>query len=49
MTSADFIRKILAGKLKARKVVVGFNHHFGYNSEGDYDYLYELGSILILM
>ncbi len=43
MTSADFIRKILAGKLGARKVVVGFNHHFGHNREGDYEYLYELG------
>lgn len=43
MSSADFIRKILAGKLKARKVVVGFNHHFGHNREGDYEYLYELG------
>ena len=43
MTSADFIRKVLVGKLKARKVVVGFNHHFGHNREGDYEYLYELG------
>jgi FAD synthase len=22
---------------------VGFNHHFGHNREGDYDYLHELG------
>ena len=43
MSSADFIRKVLAGKLKARKVVVGFNHHFGHNREGDYDHLYTLG------
>ena len=43
MSSADFIRKILVGKLRARKVVVGFNHHFGHNREGDYEYLYELG------
>ncbi len=43
MTSADFIRKILVGKLKASKIVVGFNHHFGHNREGDYEYLYELG------
>ena len=43
ISSADFIRKILVGKLKAKKVVVGFNHHFGYNREGDYEYLYELG------
>ena len=43
MSSADFIRKILAGTLKAKKIVVGFNHHFGHNREGDYEYLYELG------
>ncbi len=42
-TSADFIRKVLVGKLEARKVVIGFNHHFGHNREGDYEYLYELG------
>jgi riboflavin kinase / FMN adenylyltransferase len=43
ISSADFIRKILVGKLKAKKVVVGFNHHFGHNREGDYEYLHELG------
>ncbi len=43
MTSADFIRNVLVGKLRARKVVVGFNHHFGHNREGDYEYLFELG------
>jgi riboflavin kinase / FMN adenylyltransferase len=43
MSSADFIRKVLVGKLKARKVVVGFNHHFGHNREGDFQYLHELG------
>jgi riboflavin kinase/FMN adenylyltransferase len=39
----DFIRKILVGKLHASCIVVGFNHHFGHNREGDYDYLHELG------
>lgn len=43
MSSVDFIRKILVAKLHARCVVVGFNHHFGHNREGDYDYLHELG------
>lgn len=42
-SSVDFIRKILVGKLNAACVVVGFNHHFGHNREGNYDYLYELG------
>jgi riboflavin kinase / FMN adenylyltransferase len=42
-TSVDFVRKILIGKLNAKRVVVGFNHHFGHNREGDYEYLLELG------
>lgn len=43
ISSIDFIRNILVGKLNASKVVIGFNHHFGHNREGNFDYLYELG------
>lgn len=43
ISSIDFIRNILVAKLGARKVVIGFNHHFGHNREGNFDYLYELG------
>ena len=43
MSSIDFIRKILVGKLHSAKVVVGFNHHFGHNQEGNYEALYQLG------
>lgn len=43
ISSIDFIRNILVAKLKASKVVIGFNHHFGHNREGNFDYLYELG------
>jgi riboflavin kinase / FMN adenylyltransferase len=42
-TSVDFIRQVLVAKLHASCIVVGFNHHFGHNREGDYDYLHELG------
>jgi len=42
-SSVDFIRKILVEKLNVSCVVVGFNHHFGHNREGNFDYLYELG------
>lgn len=34
--SEDFVANYLYNKLKARTVVVGFNHHFGFNKEGDY-------------
>jgi len=42
-TSVDFIKNILLNKLHARKIVIGFNHHFGHNREGDYDKLRALG------
>ena len=41
-TSQEFVEGILLGKLHAKIIIVGFNHHFGHNREGDYSYLYEL-------
>ena len=41
ITSEEFVRDILHGKLKARVVVAGFNHHFGFNKEGDYRQLWQ--------
>ena len=43
LSSFDFIRKILVGKLHARTIVVGFNHHFGHNHEGGFEELFALG------
>jgi riboflavin kinase / FMN adenylyltransferase len=42
ISSNDFIEKILVGILKARIVVVGYNHQFGHRREGDFEYLYKL-------
>jgi riboflavin kinase / FMN adenylyltransferase len=41
-TSEQFIRDYLHGFLKAKVVVVGFNHHFGFNQEGDYKQLWAM-------
>jgi len=41
-TSNEFVEDILLAKLHAKIIIVGFNHHFGHNREGDYSYLYEL-------
>lgn len=41
-TSEQFIRDYLHGILKAKVVVAGFNHHFGFNQEGDYRQLWAL-------
>lgn len=40
MTSEQFVRDFLYGMLHAKVVVVGFNHHFGFNKEGDYKQLW---------
>jgi len=45
-SSIDYARKILHQKLKAKVVVVGFNHNFGHNREGNYQMLFELGQAL---
>jgi len=40
ITSEEFVRNLLCGKLNAKVIVVGFNHHFGFNKEGDYKQLW---------
>lgn len=40
ITSEQFVRDYLHGMLHAQVVVVGFNHHFGFNKEGDYKQLW---------
>lgn len=40
VTSEQFVRDYLCGILHAKVVVVGFNHHFGFNKEGDYKQLW---------
>ena len=41
ITGEEFVRDILCGILGARVIVVGHNHHFGFNQEGDYRTLWE--------
>lgn len=40
VTSEQFVSEYLHGILKSRVIVVGFNHHFGFNQEGDYKHLW---------
>jgi riboflavin kinase/FMN adenylyltransferase len=40
ITSEQFVRDYLCGILNAKVIVVGFNHHFGFNKEGDYKHLW---------
>lgn len=41
ITSEEFVRDIICGVLKARVIVAGHNHHFGFNQQGDYRRLWE--------
>ena len=39
LSSVDFIRNILVDKIGTRKLVIGYDHHFGKNREGSFDQL----------
>ncbi|MFP4489152.1 MAG: hypothetical protein ACLFN1_07595 [Bacteroidales bacterium] len=39
ISGQEFIEKYVCASLKPKVIVVGFNHHFGHNKEGDYGYL----------
>ncbi|REE01279.1 bifunctional riboflavin kinase/FAD synthetase [Marinoscillum furvescens] len=39
LTSDEFVRKIVVGKLNTKKLVIGYDHRFGKNREGGFEYL----------
>lgn len=39
LTSEHFIRQILIEKINTRKLVIGYDHHFGRNREGSFEHL----------
>jgi riboflavin kinase/FMN adenylyltransferase len=39
MSSADFIQNIIINKLNTKKLVIGYDHRFGKNREGSFEYL----------
>ena len=41
--ASDFIRDYLVHKLQVKMLVVGYDHHFGKNREGNYDQLFKQG------
>lgn len=45
LTARDFVRKILIDQLKLKKLIIGYDHQFGRNREGDFDQLKEFGSV----
>jgi len=45
LTALDFVRDILIQQLKIKKLVIGYDHHFGRNREGNFEQLTEYGSV----
>ena len=39
LSHQQFIEHYLVGKLCVAELIVGYNHHFGHNKSGDYNYL----------
>ncbi len=45
LTSLQFIREILVNKIRTKKLVIGYDHHFGRNREGSFAHLKESGPL----
>ena len=43
MHATDYVREILVGAIGVRSVVIGYDHRFGRNREGDLGLLHQLG------
>jgi riboflavin kinase/FMN adenylyltransferase len=43
LSSSDFVTKILVDALNVHTLVVGFNHHFGHDREGNFDSIKQFG------
>lgn len=43
LSSSDFIKSILVEKIKTKKLVIGYDHHFGKNREGNFENLKKHG------
>ena len=45
LTATEFVRDILVNQLNVKQVVIGYDHQFGKNREGNIDFLRELATI----
>lgn len=45
VSSLDFVRNILVEQIGAKKLVIGYDHHFGRNREGSFEHLKEYGPV----
>jgi riboflavin kinase/FMN adenylyltransferase len=45
LTALEFVRDILVNRLSLKKLVIGYDHHFGRNREGNFEQLKEFGEL----
>ena len=45
LTALEFVRNILVDKLNISKLIIGYDHHFGKNREGNFVQLQEYGEL----
>ena len=45
LTAYEFVRNVLVNKLNISKLIIGYDHHFGKNREGNFEQLQEYGEI----
>ena len=45
ITSMEFVRNILVKNIGIKKLVIGYDHHFGRNREGSFEHLKEFGPV----
>lgn len=44
-SSLDYVRNILVNQVGAKRLVIGYDHHFGRNREGSFEHLKEFGPV----
>lgn len=45
LTSLEFVRDLIVNKIGTKRLVIGYDHHFGRNREGSFDHLMEFGPL----
>lgn len=45
LTALEFVREVLVDKLNISKLIIGYDHHFGKNREGNFEQLQEYGEM----
>ena len=45
LTAFEFVRNVLVDKLNISKLIIGYDHHFGKNREGNFEQLQEYGTM----